>query len=257
VPFTISHAAAVLPLKKTRMPLAALMVGSMAPDFIYFLPLSLQRTSTHDFTGLFIFCWPVGLLVWLFYVHVLERPTIELLPDAWRVRVTPSERGISFQSLAWASLALIVGAITHDLWDAFTHGGTFVTSRVPALNVPLFQFQGRNIRVYFMLQILSSVVGLFALWRYALQLRRGPPRSTAAGDLAGFVTLRTRVLALLSVIAMSGVLALLGYTSTPSDFFEARLFYMLIGGMTGGFVAWCGIAVLISRTSREAGARGR
>lgn len=252
MPFTISHAAAVLPLKKTRMPLAALMVGSMAPDFAYFLPFSLQRTSTHDVDGLFLFCWPVGLAVWLFYVYVLERPTIELLPDAWRVRVTPSERRITFQSLAWASLGLIVGAITHDLWDAFTHGGTFVTSRVPALNVPLFQFQGRNIRVYFMLQVLSSIVGLFALWRYALQLRNGPPRSAAPGDSAGFVTNRTRVLALLSVVVMSGLLALLGYASTSSDFFEARLFYMLIGGMTGGFVAWCGIAVLISRISREA-----
>ena len=48
MPFTISHAAAVLPLKKSPLPLAALMIGSMSPDFSYFLPMSLANTSWHN-----------------------------------------------------------------------------------------------------------------------------------------------------------------------------------------------------------------
>jgi hypothetical protein len=250
VPFTISHAAAVLPLKKTRMPLAALMVGSMAPDFAYFHPFTMQRTSTHDVDGLFLFCWPVGLLVWLFYVHVLERPTIELLPDDWRARVTPSDRRITFASLAWASLAVIVGAITHDLWDAFTHGNTFITSRFQAFNIALFDVQGRTVRVYFMLQVLCSIVGLFALWLWALNIRRGEPRVAPMSDAAGFVTNRTRILAVLWVIVMSGLMALLGYAGSAGEVLEERVFRLLIGGMAGGFLAWCGIAVLITRTTR-------
>ena len=36
MPFTVSHAAAVLPLQRLGLPLTALMIGSMAPDFGYF-----------------------------------------------------------------------------------------------------------------------------------------------------------------------------------------------------------------------------
>ena len=61
---TIAHAAAVLPLRqfgKLRLPLVALMIGSMSPDYAYFLPGDLDRVDTHSFAGLFYFCWPVSL----------------------------------------------------------------------------------------------------------------------------------------------------------------------------------------------------
>jgi len=50
MPFTISHAAAVLPFSrwlKSRQLLSAAVIGSMAPDFGVFLPLHLPRAETH------------------------------------------------------------------------------------------------------------------------------------------------------------------------------------------------------------------
>ncbi|MEE2045837.1 DUF4184 family protein, partial [Nocardiopsis tropica] len=38
MPFTLSHVAAVLPLARTRLPPAALVVGSVVPDLPYYLP---------------------------------------------------------------------------------------------------------------------------------------------------------------------------------------------------------------------------
>jgi len=32
--------------------------------------------STHDLAGIFWFCLPVALAIWLLFVHVLEQPTI-------------------------------------------------------------------------------------------------------------------------------------------------------------------------------------
>ncbi len=252
MPFTISHAAAVLPLRKTGLPLAAMMVGSLAPDFAYFLRFGLERVSTHDLQGILLFCWPVGLAVWLFYVYVLEPPTIELLPEAWRTRVTPSDRNISFRMLALGSIAVIVGAITHVLWDAFTHGGTFVTNAFPAFHNALFEYRGRAIRVYFILQILSSIVGLFALWLWALNLRRGAPRIEPLHEPASFITNRVRILAVLTIVVSAGVMALVGYAGTARGGIEARFFYFLIGGMAGGFMGWCAIAVLIRLSIRHA-----
>ena len=70
MPFTVSHAAAVLPLKNSRLPLAALMVGSMSPDFAYFLPAALSaRTASHSLPGIFLFCLPAGLCIWQLFVQ--------------------------------------------------------------------------------------------------------------------------------------------------------------------------------------------
>jgi hypothetical protein len=208
--------------------------------------------DSHNLEGILLFCWPVGLAMWMFYVYLLERPTIELLPEPWRSRVPMSDRNISFRNLALGSISVIVGAITHVLWDAFTHGSTFITLRVPALNTVLFQFEGRNVRVFFMLQVLSSIAGLFALWLWALNLRKAEPRPDASHEGPGFITNRTRILALLSIVVVSGVMALLGYLGNAGDRLEERVFYFLIGGMAGAFLAWCGIAILVSRTARAA-----
>lgn len=249
MPFTISHAAAVLPLKRLHLPLAAMMIGSMSPDFAYFLPTSLERDSTHDLEGIMLFCWPVGLAVWLLYVHVLERPTIELLPAAWRERVTLSDRALSLKTLAKGSIAIILGAMTHVAWDAFTHANTPITNAFPIFYSRVFEYRGHGIRVFFLLQILSSVVGLFVLWLWALRLRHGAPRAHASRD-SGFLTDRARVIAVLSLVATSCATALLAYTLNSGEAFENRVFRMLISGMAGWFIAWCAVAVLITRTAR-------
>ena len=138
MPFTVSHAAAVLPLHRFsqhKLPLTALMVGSMAPDFGYIYSYEASRALTHSFTGLFIFALPVGMLVWLFYVAMLEKATITLLSDRWHTRFAHTE-AITPSLIARASIAILLGAVTHLLWDSFTHRGTFVTDAFPALLGP-------------------------------------------------------------------------------------------------------------------------
>src|SRR5690349_19318060 len=107
MPFTVSHAAAVLPLRRFRsLPLAALMIGSMSPDFSYFTPWTLFL-YTHSIPALFWFCWPVGLALWILFVRMVETPTLALLPDSWRARFTPSERPFTVGLLARVSIAVI------------------------------------------------------------------------------------------------------------------------------------------------------
>ena len=249
MPFTIAHAAAVLPLQKTgksRLPLAALMIGSMSPDFAYFLPVGLNRASSHDLEGILFFCLPVGLAMWLLFVRLLERPTIELLPEAWRARVPRSDQGLGLQALLFGSLAVVLGALTHVAWDAFTHANTPITAAFPVFNARLSIFSGHPIRVYLLLQYLSSVIGLLALAWWGWNLRRAPLPGRVAAEAASSLSDRARIIALLAVITSSGVSALYSYASNLHGPFQARVFHLLIGGMTGWALAWMAVALWIN-----------
>lgn len=248
MPFTISHAAAVLPLRKSansRLPLAALMIGSLSPDFAYFLPLSLNRASSHDLEGILFFCLPAGLAVWLLFVRLLERPTIELLPAAWRERVPRSDANLTPRVLMFASLAVVLGALTHVAWDAFTHADTPITAAFPIFNSILFTVGDRPVRVYLLLQYLSSVIGLFALAWWGWNLRRAPKPDPVVVESGSSLSDRARIVALLSVIAAAGASALYSYASNLQGPFQARVFHMLIGGMTGWALAWVAVALWI------------
>jgi hypothetical protein len=250
VPFTVSHAAAVLPLQRitrSRIPLAALMVGSMAPDFAYFLPFDLGRLSTHDFEGLFLFCWPVGLAVWLLFVKVLERPTIEILPSPWRERV-PRSLPVTPRALLLGSVGVIVGAMTHIAWDSFTHANTPVSALFPGLNAAL-QIRGHTIHVYGLLQYLSSVAGLLALAYWGYNLRNAPPPRRRSRHRFGFLTVRARVLAALMVIGTSGTVALISFVESAGDPFGQRVYHLLIDGMIAWLLAWLAVAVTINRVA--------
>ena len=224
------------------------MIGCMAPDFAYFLPWEPDRMGTHSIAGLFWFCWPAGLLVWLLYVHLIEEPTIALLPPNWRTGITRSDRSWAPRSLALASLAIFIGAITHDVWDAFTHGRTPIVDRYPVFHSVVYVF-GTRFRLFYVLQILSSVGGLAALAWWALKFRR-PRAPGAQPDDTHVVSDRARMLALLCMIVMSGVLAIAGFESNPDTYFPRRMFHFLVGAMGGWALAWFAVAIAIrARTS--------
>src|SRR5262245_32559772 len=180
MPFTVAHAAAVLPLgrlSKYRLPMSALMVGAMSPDFAYFLPVEISRFTTHDLPGIFQFCLPAGLAVWLVFVLLLERPTIALLPDAWRLRLAPTA-SVTLPLLGFASLAIVLGAATHVIWDSFTHASPVVYA-LPPLHEVRVEIGPFNPRLFKLLQYLSSVFGMVVLAIWAWRLRRLPPIAPA------------------------------------------------------------------------------
>lgn len=243
MPFTISHAAAVLPLSRAGLPLAALMIGSMSPDFAYFMPRGPGLLS-HSVPGLFMFCWPVGLSAWLVYVHLLETPTLALLPGAWRDSFPRSERAFTPRNLALASVAVILGAVTHIVWDGFTHAKTSIVELIPVLETTQVEFFGKQFPLYRFLQHFSTVVGLVALVAWAVMKKS---RSSAAdpGPRVRAATHGERVLALLLLLVLPTLLGVGGYFEFPGLSFGRRLFHGAIGGMTGLALAWIAIAVFL------------
>jgi uncharacterized protein DUF4184 len=246
MPFTIAHAAAVLPLRKTRLPLAAMMIGSMSPDFSYFTPVTIAL-PTHTLGGLFWFCLPVGLAVWLFYVRVLEAPTIALLPDGWRGRVVRSEYRLSASLLMRVSLAILVGAATHLLWDSFTHSQSPVAEALPTLRDVTVGVLGKQLSVYRFLQYLSSIVGLVALAIWAW--RQGPAPARPPQDPGSRLSNKLRLVSAVVLLA-STCAAALTYVAQVNGPFGRQLFFLLIGGMTGWALGWSAVALFVSRKLR-------
>jgi hypothetical protein len=249
VPFTISHAAAAVPLRrfgKLRLPLAAVMIGSMSPDYAYFMAGGFERVDTHSVPGVFGFCWPLSVVLWLAFVHLLEGPTTALLPEAWRSRFPPSTREISVRTLALASVAVLLGAFTHIIWDSFTHPGTAMTNAIPVLREVAVRFDGWHLRWFAVLQLLSSVLGLAVLGIWAWKQPPGRfPRPAPHAPVSNQLRLR----AILAIVAISSALAVAGYLAHADAHPKVRVFYFLIGGMTGLMLAWCIVAVLVGRRS--------
>ncbi|MEC5385045.1 DUF4184 family protein [Uliginosibacterium sp. H3] len=167
MPFTVSHAAAVLPLRRylPTLPLTAMVIGSMVPDFAFLIP-HLDRHLSHSFAGLFLFCLPMGWLAqWLFW-RGLQGPLLDLVPRPLQRRLQ-TVLGRESRSLLHVSAALLVGSLSHIAWDGFTHVDGFVAHAWPWLRYRLFMLGEAPLLVCDVLQHASSALGLVALAMYA------------------------------------------------------------------------------------------
>lgn len=243
MPFTISHAAAVLPLSRTRLPLVALMIGSMSPDFAYFMPNG-PGVLSHSIPGLYRFCWPAALLVWVVFVQWLETPTLALLPDGWRQLFRRSDRAFTLRNVALASVAVILGAATHILWDGFTHANTPILDRVTVLETTQVELFGKLFPLYRFLQHTSTVVGLVVLIAWVVSLKRRGIVNIDSPELRA-ATHAERVLAAVLVLSLSAFMGVAGYFEFSELSFGRRLFHGAIGGMTGAALAWIAVACLL------------
>jgi hypothetical protein len=249
MPFTISHAAAAFPvhaLGRSRLPLAAIMIGSITPDLVFYIPRFAEYDNSHSLPGVFTFCMPLGLLMWWFFIRVLERPTISWLPEGWRTRLTPTPKP-DMRAWFWAALAVVLGAITHLVWDSFTHSETPVVNALPALRNEVFNAGGVPVRFYFLLQILSSVFGLVVLAIWALRIPRQPrvPVSVEVAEALPRPSNRDRVVAVAFIAAMSCFVAALNYFRYSHLPAGAIMFVVLVGGMAGAAIGWTIVALTI------------
>jgi hypothetical protein len=184
VPFTISHAAAVLPfsrlLARWRL-LSAALIGAMVPDFGLFLPWRPTRLETHSIVGLLSFCLPVGLAAYWLFQYLIKTPILELLPEGAYARWRPyasTARIFSVRQWVLAVLGIFAGAVSHLVWDGFTHEGARGVRMLPMLDEPILEYGGHWLRGVYILQDLSSLLGLLAVLCviiYALRPGREAP----------------------------------------------------------------------------------
>jgi hypothetical protein len=167
MPFTISHAAAAILLKRKGLVTSALVIGSMVPDLAYFVHLEgFNPELGHSIRGLFTFCLPVGLFIFLVFQKLVKRPLFALLPPSHQQRLLPYLQGFPLKSWRFIIRSLVslgVGTLSHLAWDSFTHNHGFIVQNVAALRQPIFELAGTKIFAFSILQHGSTILGLAAL----------------------------------------------------------------------------------------------
>jgi hypothetical protein len=179
VPFTLSHAAAALPLRRARLVLSALVIGTFAPDLEYFIRLVAGGGWGHTLVGVFALDLPLGLAaLWMFH-RLVKFPLASLLPDSVRARLTEELAPFRFGPLPRFLLiivSLLIGIATHLLWDGFTHPQYWIFRHLALRNhiyrFPLIGWESTSSIV----QSMSSAGGLavLAVWCVFWYRRNAP-----------------------------------------------------------------------------------
>lgn len=168
MPFTFSHPAIVLPfalLNKKWFSITGLVIGSLTPDFEYFIRMKIQSDHSHSLMGVFWFDLPIGILLCFLFHNIVKEQLIENLPFLLKSRF------ISFQ-LDWNTYfrsnwqvviySVLIGAASHNLWDSFTHQDGFFVLYFSKLSSSIFILD-KEIPVYKVLQHASSIFGALTI----------------------------------------------------------------------------------------------
>ncbi|MFI1012240.1 DUF4184 family protein [Streptomyces sp. NPDC020965] len=250
MPFTLSHAVAVLPgirrAGTARGPLlaSALVMGSLSPDMTYFaagvVPGAMEFGNfTHAPVGLLTV--DVAVTAALVAMWLLVRdPLLALLPARWQGRVHAWLRGrpltVSPATALRFYVSAVIGAATHIGWDAFTHHDRWGTRLLPVLNETFAGFGGYQIAQYGSSAISLLVLGWFARSALHRQPPAEPPVSVPVLDRRG----RRFALALLGGCVLVGVVhrcarwyAHHGRVDSPLDIIPTACF-----GAGAGLAVW-------------------
>lgn len=166
--FTFSHPAAVVFFPKKHFETSALVIGSMLPDIGYFLPwVEIPRHVFHHDAWI-LALMPIGLLIYfVFHFHV-KRTLFQLLPKKIELKFEyfPKTRYLAKKTFIKIVYSLMMGILTHILWDGITHHEDFGPKLFPFLEDIIEQSTQGTVRLYDLIQYYSSGLGLILMMFY-------------------------------------------------------------------------------------------
>jgi len=251
MPVTPAHAALALPLSRAApaLPLAPLVIGTLAPDFEYLLRLSPTGRFAHSLVGLVVFCVPLSLLAWGMWCANVRPAFVRLLPPGMAAMMSDRARGAPRSVAALAglgALAALLGALSHVAWDSFTHASGWAVAYLPVLRGEASLGWPLGVRWYKILQHASSVVGMAVIVAWGASWVASVPRRNrvfAPGQAARSLG------AALVVLGISAGTGTLNALRASSDKFATVLGFAAVGAMAGLVLATLVYGVL-ARTER-------
>jgi len=236
MPFTLSHAAAVLPLRRTRLVWSALVLGSFGPDFQYFLFMSYDSRTWHSYPDVLRFCFPFTLAAFFLFQSVIRTPLAGLLPVSLQHRIDFSRSALprTFGELLAVCVSLLIGIGTHLVWDSFTHPFSWFWYHFYFLRKPMAIPGDPRSYGYAAAQALSTVIGMIILaiafvlwWRKTKPVYPATFRLSARAKIA--IWAEILVLSTIGALWRANVIAGSVFIRSRREYFELIAFISGIG----------------------------
>lgn len=211
MPFTFSHPAIVLPgsyFSKKYISLTGLVVGSITPDFEYFLRMKVYSIYSHTWTGIFWFDLPLATILSFLFHLVIRNKLINNLPDFLRQRL------IKFNLFNWINhcktypltiiTSMLIRIASHILWDSFTHEQGFFVKNSTLLSNDL-KINNINIPLYKILQHGSSLLGGLVILSVILNLQVENSTKTQNSNLSYWLIFLIFISVVVSIRLVGGL----------------------------------------------------
>jgi hypothetical protein len=174
MPFTFAHPSAILPLKNKSFNLSGLILGSMAPDFIYFILFNPSSNIGHTFLGFVLFNLPICFLLnYIFYKYIQELFIVSMptfISTRYIYLVQNKNQLSNRKDILRFIYSCLIGMLTHIFWDAFTHKTGFFVNQIPFLKHSILIFDV-SIPIFKILQHGSSFIGFIFIFIYIFNRR--------------------------------------------------------------------------------------
>ncbi|GMK41276.1 hypothetical protein PCCS19_43320 [Paenibacillus sp. CCS19] len=223
------------------MTVSGLILGSMSPDFEYFLALEPHQTIGHTIEGLFIQAIPLCVL-FLILTHLCIRSFSSHLPSIAHLDVRAYQRIRlidlrNYRNWLVFLLSVIVGFYSHLFVDAFTHESGYFVLRHSSL-----QSEIGAIPLYQLLQYALSLIGLAVEFIWVTWMLFRTPVPTHAGSVKKIPWMsKITYWAIVLLIALGIVAAKLAWTTSTNTI--GIIVVAPISGVLAGIV----VASLIHR----------
>ncbi|MEK5038496.1 DUF4184 family protein [Sporosarcina sp. FSL K6-3457] len=168
MPLTFAHPAAILPFsRKSRyIHFSALVLGSMAPDFEYFLKGRPMGEIGHTFAGFVWFNLPLVILIYFIYRIFVHETLFSHLPICLQDSHPKSIDSNGIVKIVVFCYSALFGMVTHIVWDSFTHINGYMVLEFPEFFTFSANIYGFSIPLYKFLQHGSTLLGLTIILIY-------------------------------------------------------------------------------------------
>ncbi len=175
MPFTLAHPAVVIFSKNKNFSSLGLILGSMAPDFIYFLLFNPISDLGHTLLGFLILNLPICFLLNYLILKFIKNPFIINLPSKicnyYTYLINYDFNFKSPKDIFVFTYSCIVGMLTHIIWDAFTHKTGYFVVNINLLKESI-HILGYQVPFFKLLQHGSTLLGFFVILYYFYTIRR-------------------------------------------------------------------------------------
>ena len=247
MPFTLAHPSIIIFCKNRYLNLMGFILGSMSPDFIYFLCFNPSSNFGHTILGFIFFnlplCFLLNFLIFRYVKTIFILSLPNFLLNRYSYLIYSSNKLDNLKNFFIFIYSSFVGMITHIFWDAFTHESGFFVNRFPLFFKKSFTLLKYKVPIYKLFQHGSTLIGFLIIIIYFYSIQKSSDKKTLN---------RVRIFStLFTTISFTFLFSYLYTILTNSNFGIGRFIVTFINGLFLGYI-FSGIYYNIHHTNKNA-----